>query len=231
MPIPITGKFQPSAGPGTFDLYQPDDIEAGNINVILQLIAGGAIKGGSHATTPVGEVVVQTKTTTGAPTHSASAGTLCWNTVDNKLYVNNNGATGWAEISTALNSLYHYSNVPDAAQGVTITAGDQQGAVHHSGPADETAVKLYVDAETAPGASGLPVTWQYADTDDLDTVNPAAWTTIATLTLSSEKSANTSSMTNATIPANRLLRVNWGTIVGTPKDATTTLRVKRPLST
>lgn len=128
-----------------------------------------------------------------------------------------------------LYSITDYANVPDATPGATITAGDAQGAIYHSGPSAETAIKLFVDAETAPGASGLPVTWQFADTDDLDTA--ASWTTIATLTLSSEKSSSTTSMTDASITANRLMRTNWGTIVGTPKDATTELRAKRPLST
>ena len=86
---------------------------------------------------------------------------------------------------------------------------------------------LEVDAETAPGASGLPITIAYGDTNDLDTV--ASWTTIATLTLSSAKSDRTTSMTNGTIPANRLIRVNYGTIVGSPANVTTTLHVKRPL--
>jgi hypothetical protein len=124
-------------------------------------------------------------------------------------------------------SRHTYVNVPDAAQGTTITAGNQQGAILHSGPNDEIADALEVDAETAPGASGLPVTWQYGDTNDLDTV--VVWTTIATLTLSSVMSDRTTSMTNATIPANRLIRVNYGTIMGSPADATTTLHVKRPL--
>ena len=70
---------------------------------------------------------------------------------------------------------------------------------------------------------------QYGDTDDLDTVG--SWTTIATYTLSSEKSNKQDSMTNATIPANRLIRCNWGTIVGTPRDGQALLRVLRPLRT
>jgi len=121
-----------------------------------------------------------------------------------------------------------YVFLPDAAVGATIVAGDQQGAIHHSGPNAETALRLYIDAETAPGASGLPITIQFGDTDDLDTV--ASWTTIVTGTLSSQKSDKTDSMSQATIPANRLIRMNIGTIVGTPADATITLRVKRPLS-
>lgn len=120
-----------------------------------------------------------------------------------------------------------YSNVPDAAVNTTIVAGNAQGKYHHSGPKTETAFKLYVEAKTAPGASGLPCTWQYGDTDDLDTV--ASWTEIATATLSSEKTTSTTSMTNASIPANRIIRTNWGTIVGTPKDGQSDLHVYKPL--
>lgn len=98
MPILITGEFEPSDGAHGFDLYDPQDIKAGNVNVALQAIAGGAFKGGSHATAPVGEVVAQVKTATGAPTHSATEGTICWNSTDDKFYVNNNGSTGWTEI-------------------------------------------------------------------------------------------------------------------------------------
>ena len=118
--------------------------------------------------------------------------------------------------------VYRYLNIPNAAVDAVVVAGDAQGAYHHSGPVAEIADKLYVDAKTAPGASGLPVTWQYGDTDDIDTVS--AWTTIATYTLSSEKSNSTTTMTNASIPANRLIRTNWGTIVGSPANAQTVLR-------
>jgi len=118
--------------------------------------------------------------------------------------------------------VYRYLNVPNAAVAAVVVAGDAQGAYHHSGPVAEMADKLWVDAKTAPGASGLPVTWQYGDTDDIDTV--ASWTEIATYTLSSEKSNFTLTMTNRLIPANRLIRTNWGTIVGSPADAQTVLR-------
>lgn len=101
MPINITGEFQPSDGAHGFDLYDPQDIKAGDVNVQLQAVAGGKFRGGSHATAPVGEVIPQVKTTTGAPTHSATEGTICWNSVDNILYVNNNGATGWSVIGVA----------------------------------------------------------------------------------------------------------------------------------
>ena len=59
------------------------------------------------------------------------------------------------------------------------------------------------------------------------------WWTFADIvrqTLSSQKSMYSDSMMSGTIPADRLIRCNWGPIVGTPKDATATLRVKRPLS-
>lgn len=101
MGIPITGLFEPSGGAGSFNLYDPADIQAGNVDVVLQAIAGGKFAGGSHATAPVGEVVAQVKTTTGAPTHSATEGTLCWNSVDDALYANNNGTTGWTAVGTA----------------------------------------------------------------------------------------------------------------------------------
>lgn len=122
-------------------------------------------------------------------------------------------------------SVVEYVFVPDASAGSTITAGNQQGMVLHSGPNSEIAVRLYVDAETAPGASGLPITLQYGDTDDLDTV--VTWTTIATLTLSSQKSVFTTVMATYLIPGNRLLRMNIGTIVGSPADASITLRAHR----
>lgn len=110
---------------------------------------------------------------------------------------------------------------PDAGPATTISAGNQQGNIFHSGPLGFTAVTLYVDAETAPGAAGLPITIEYGDTNDLDTV--ASWTTVATYTLSSEKSNKQTTMTNAAVPADRLLRMNVGTIVGSPADATITL--------
>ena len=98
MAIPITGEFEPSDGAHGFPLYDAQDIKASNIRVVLQCISGGSIKGGSDASSPVGEIVTQVKTSTGAPTHSATEGTLCWNSVDNVLYSNNDGSTGWEKI-------------------------------------------------------------------------------------------------------------------------------------
>lgn len=148
-----------------------------------------------------------------------------------RVYIPADGSFNYGGVGggSALYAIARHIFVPDAAPGVAIVAGDQQGAVLHSGPSGETATKLQVDAETAPGAAGLPITVQYADTNDLDTAS--VWTTIATLTLSSEKSSSTTTMTTAAIPADRLLRLNVGTIVGAPMDATITLQTKVPLTT
>lgn len=124
----------------------------------------------------------------------------------------------------ARRSRLQYVFVPDAAAGADVDTGNQQGAIHHSGPDGDTATRLYVDCETAPGTS-VVVTVQYGNTDDLDTV--ASWTTIATVTASG-KTTIQNSMSNASIPADRLIRMNVGTITGTdPKDMTVTLRTTR----
>lgn len=138
-------------------------------------------------------------------------------------------AFGGRAAADGLYSIARHVWLPDAAVDAVITAGDAQGDYKHSGPSGETATRLAVDAKTAPGAAGLPITLQYGDTDDLDTV--ASWTTIATLTLSSEKSSSTSSMTNAAVPASRLMRMNVGTIVGSPANANVELFSKVPVTT
>lgn len=164
MPIDITGEFQPSDGVHGFDLYDPQDIKAGNVNVALQAIAGGSFKGGSHATAPVGEIVVQTKTTTGTPTHTATEGTICWNSVDNKLFVNNNGATAWTEIgavgrrtricridSPVSGDAFQVVGIPDAA---TIKAVRH---IHVGG----TSVVFNIEhrAEATPFTTSATVVW------------------------------------------------------------------------
>ena len=180
MPIGITGEFEPSDGVHGFDLYDPQDIKAGNVNVVLQAIAGGAFKGGSHATTPVGEVVAQVKTTTGAPTHSATEGTICWNSVDDTLHVNNNGTTGWTEIGaggggaptdatyivqTANATLTNEQILADLATGLlknTTTTGvltiavsntDYAAAVHASRHQNGGSDEI---ASATPGANAIP---------------------------------------------------------------------------
>lgn len=93
MPIDITGEFQPSDGVHGFNLYDPQDIKAGNVNVALTLIAGGKVQ----VSGILGEIVPQTGAIT--PVHSATEGTLYWDTAANILYVNNNGTTGWTVIT------------------------------------------------------------------------------------------------------------------------------------
>jgi len=92
MPISITGMFAPSGGAGSFNLYDPADMAAGDVDVLVRLIAGGRIYTNGIA----GEIVIQTGA--GTPSHSATEGTLYWDTVANILYCNNNGTTGWTAI-------------------------------------------------------------------------------------------------------------------------------------
>lgn len=172
------------------------------------------------------------QSTSGTPSHQAQEGTLYWDTSANIMYVNTDGGTTWAAILTSGSvstffSVVEYVFVPDAAVGVTVTSGNQQGALLHSGPTAETATRIYLDMETAPGAAGQDATIQYGDTDDLDTV--ASWTTIATVNNGNGVKSNlNNTMTNASIPADRLLRCNWSQSEGA--DGTATLRAKRPLT-
>jgi len=102
MPIPVTGLFEPSGGPDTFDLYSPNDIETGDVKSVLTAVAGGSFIAGVPAASPVGEIVVQRKSTTGAPSHSATEGTLCWSAFDDLLYVNSSSGSGttWTEVGS-----------------------------------------------------------------------------------------------------------------------------------
>lgn len=161
MGIPITGLFEPSGGAGSFDLYSPADIEAGNINVILQAIAGGAFKGGSHADTPVGEVVIQVRTDTGAPTHSASLGTPCWNSTDLLLYVNNDGSTGW--------TLVRYTDAEvDAIVATHAAAADPHTGYQKESEKDAASGYAGLTAGTKLNLAQMQEVIGYADlTDDL----------------------------------------------------------------
>lgn len=114
-----------------------------------------------------------------------------------------------------------YRWAPDAAPGAQLSSGNQQGDICHSGAAGLTCSTMYVDCETACGVNGLTIQLQYGDTDDLDTV--ASWTEIASLALSSEKSKQTTSFTNGTVPASRLMRMNVTVADTTVRDVTVTL--------
>jgi hypothetical protein len=95
MPINITGKFNPSAGPGSFKLYDVIDIDTGTLgaSVIWTLGAGSRITAGGVT----GEIVIQTGA--GVPSHSATEGTPYWDSTNNNFYCNNNGATGWTQVN------------------------------------------------------------------------------------------------------------------------------------
>jgi hypothetical protein len=137
-----------------------------------------------------------------------------------------------ADITLGGASEHTYVFVPDAAKGDDIAVGDQQGILHHSGDQEETVTAVYLDAETAPTGASLIIVVEFGDTDDLDTVG--AWTTIDTVALTAtNKSVKDSTPTQATLPANRLIRMNV-TQVGstvTGKDAAVHVKVKRKLTT
>lgn len=138
-------------------------------------------------------------------------------------------ATGGADL---LYSIHHYVFAPDVAPGDDIVAGDQQGSVFHSGPADEIVQRIYTDFEAAPGTN-VVVTLQYASGDTLD--SSPTWTEIDAITHASGDGMSlvtTSGFTNGTIPSRRVLRMNITSISGTaPKTGTIILEVKRPLAT
>jgi hypothetical protein len=128
-------------------------------------------------------------------------------------------------------SEHTYPFVPDAAQGEDIIVGDQQGILHHSGDQEETVTAVYLDSETAPTGASLIIELEYGDTDDLDTVG--AWTRIDLVTLTAtNKSVKDSSPTQATLPANRLIRLNVDQVGSTltGADAAVHMKVLRKLA-
>ena len=125
MPIDITGEFQPSDGVHGFDLYDPQDIKAGNINVALTLAAGGKF----DANGVTGEIVVQNGA--GVPSHSATEGTPYWDTTNDDLYVNNDGSTAWTKFAggaiaahAMLDGSVHTDSVADAVTRGSIIYGN-----------------------------------------------------------------------------------------------------------
>src|SRR3990170_669959 len=113
-------------GAGSHDIDGGSHTDKDTIASTWTLITGGVFKCTSHATAPTGEIIPQIKTTTGAPTHTASEGTFCWNSVDNKLYVNNDGATAWTEIGAGgggtLDDAYDYGGA-GAGRQINVASG------------------------------------------------------------------------------------------------------------
>lgn len=124
---------------------------------------------------------------------------------------------------------------PDADVDSDILAGDQQGRLFHSGPNGFTALSLIADYEVAGvgAGAGIVITVAYGDTNDLDTV--ASWTTIATVTnATTENTIIQTSMTNASVPADRLVRMSVTSIAfatSPPQNGSISLTLKRPLRT
>ncbi len=81
----------------------------------------------------LGEIIPQTGAIT--PVHSASEGTLYWDTAADLFYINNNGATGWTNVGAGggANTLDQAYDQGGAGAGRTITA--DTGAVQIQGTA------------------------------------------------------------------------------------------------
>jgi hypothetical protein len=141
-------------------------------------------------------------------------------------------ATPTIKIDTSvLYSVHQYIFTPDAAPGDAIVAGDQQGNIYVSGPSNETVKRIVSHCETAPVTSAA--TWQieFGNTEDLDTVD--SWTEIDLFShTAAAKTIVSTSFTNATITAQRIIRFNVDAIGGTAaKDVTVSMEVWRPLQT
>lgn len=130
----------------------------------------------------------------------------------------------------AVTTFYSYHNYVwggDAAIGSAQPAGAPLGTFHWSGPNAETADLLYFACRTA-GSGTTTVIVEY--NSGLDP-NAGSWTTIATKAFAAATSDSQASMTNATIPANRVIRMQISAESGTgPITMSVSLRVKRPLS-
>lgn len=85
---------------GPHSLDGPEHVQKDNLHSPWTIVAGGSIAP-TAGDPPTGEVVVQVKTTTGAPAHAATRGTPCWVAADGELYVNSDGATAWATVGGA----------------------------------------------------------------------------------------------------------------------------------
>ena len=104
------------------------------------------------------------------------------------------------------------------------------GHFHHSYDAAETVKRIITEFETAPTGQAATIQLEYGDTDDLDTVS--SWTEIDAVShADGAKTIITTTFTNASIPANRLIRMNvdqvGSTVAG--KNLTVHMQVLRPL--
>ncbi len=131
----------------------------------------------------------------------------------------------------ALFSPHTYVFVADADLDDDVATGDNQmGHFHHSYDAAETVKRIITEFETAPTGQAATIQLEYGDTDDLDTVS--SWTEIDAVShADGAKTIITTTFTNASIPANRLIRMNvdqvGSTVAG--KNLTVHMQVLRPL--
>lgn len=98
----------------------PEEISGG-----WKLVSGGSLRC-SQGDEPVGEIAVQLKTTTGAPTHSASAGVPCWVMPDTDLYVNDDGGTNWTKFvkQSSLDAIKVSKSIVFASPGEDLAVED-----------------------------------------------------------------------------------------------------------
>ena len=119
-----------------------------------------------------------------------------------------------------------YEFFPSVAIDEDIVAGDRQDW-HHSGPLDETVISIISDFITAPGTN-IVYELEYASSNTFD--GSPTWTEIDSIThLSSDGITleTTSSFTNSTITANRIIRFNVASTSGTaPQNGKITLRTR-----
>lgn len=95
---------------------------AESITAVWTLGAGGKLT----ANGVTGMIVVQTGA--GAPSHTADEGTPYWDTTNNKLYVNNNGATAWTEIAGGGGGAVATDTIWDAAGDLAVGTGADTAA-------------------------------------------------------------------------------------------------------
>ncbi len=97
-------------------------IAAHQINAAWTMGASGSLS----ASGVDGEIIPQTGA--GAPAHSATEGTIYWDTTGNSLYINNDGATGWTQIiSGASHNLLSSTHTDTIA--ASPARGDLIGAI------------------------------------------------------------------------------------------------------
>lgn len=132
-----------------------------------------------------------------------------------------------------LYSVHQYVFHPDANLDADVATGDQQGSVLVSGPSDETVKRIIVNMEVANGGSAGTVEIEFGDGEDLDSVTWGTQIDSVSLTAGAKGIIVTSGFTNATITAQRLLRMNVDAVgSSTPmQNVTVILEVWRPLQT